>query len=110
MNRFALCAAALVVLAGCETTGAYRPPPVGYSEQELEPGRLRVTYRGTSRMNDAEVRDRALLRAAEATLMRGGDWFTVTERFGDVAPPTGPRFTLGIGSSSFGRRSAVGVG
>jgi hypothetical protein len=56
------------------------------------------------------VRDRALLRAAEATLQRGFDWFEITDRSTDVAPPTGPRFTIGVGSSSFGRRSAVGVG
>jgi hypothetical protein len=110
MKRVALTAIAVVLLAACETTGGYRPPPVGASEQEVEPGRLRVTYRGPSRMSEAEVRDRALLRAAELTLARGYDWFTVTDRFGEIAPPTRPRFTIGIGSSSFGRRSAVGLG
>lgn len=110
MKRVTLVALCLVTLSACETTGNVRPPPVGLSEQELEPGRYRVTYRGTSRMSDAEVRDRALLRAAELALSRGYDWFTVTDRYGDIAPPTRPRITLGLGTSSFGRSSAVGVG
>lgn len=110
MKRVALIALCLVTLSACETTGNMRPPPVGVSELELEPGRYRVTYRGTSRMSDPEVRDRALLRAAELTLSRGYDWFTITDRYGDIAPPTRPRITLGLGTSSFGRNSAVGVG
>jgi hypothetical protein len=110
MKRVALTVLCLVLLAACETTGGYRPPPVGASEQELEPGRVRVTFRGPSRMSGAEVRDRALLRAAELVLARGYDWFTVTNRYDDVAPPTSPRFTIGIGGGSYGRRSALGVG
>lgn len=106
----ALAAACAAALAGCATTPGYAPPPVGASELELEPGRFRVTYRGTSRMSDAEVRDRALLRAAETTLARGSDWFSIVDRYEELAAPTGPRFTIGIGSTSFGRRSALGVG
>jgi hypothetical protein len=108
MRAIALTAACILLLGACETTEAYAP--VGASDQQLEPGRFRVTYRGTSRMSDPEVRDRALLRAAELTLMGGYDWFTVTDRYGDIAPPTRPRITFGLGTSSFGRSSAVGLG
>jgi hypothetical protein len=110
MKRVVLVTLAAVLLAACETAGAYRAPPVGLSEQEVEPGRIRVTYRGTSRMSEAEVRDRALLRAAELTLSRGYDWFSIAGRSDDIAPPTGPRISIGIGGASFGRRSALGVG
>ena len=110
MKRIALAAACLVLLSACETTGSARPPPVGASYQDIDAGRLRVTFRGSSRMSDPEVRDRALLRAAELTLERGYDWFTITDRYGEIAPPTRPRITVGLGTAAFGRRSAVCVG
>lgn len=110
MKRIALAAACVALLSACETTGGVRPPPVGASYQDIDAGRLRVTFRGSSRMSNPEVRDRALLRAAELTLERGYDWFTITDRYGELAPPTRPRFTVGLGTASFGRRSAVGVG
>lgn len=110
MKQAVLAAACLALLGACATGTAGSVPPVGASEQELEPGRFQVTYRGPSRMPEAEVRDRALLRAAELSLARGFDWFTVVERFDDIAPPTRPRFSIGVGSASFGRRSALGVG
>jgi hypothetical protein len=109
MKRLALSVLCLALLAACESTGGYRPPPIGASDQEVEPGRYRVIFRGLPRASAAEVHDRALLHAAELTLARGYDWFRIVERFDDVAPPTGPRFTLGIGGASFGRHSAVGV-
>lgn len=110
MRRLALYAASLVLLGACETTGRSAPPPLGVSQMEIEPGRIRVTYRGTSRMSEAEVRDRALLAAAEGTLARGYDWFEITDRFTDIAPPTGPRFTFGLGGGSYGRGGGMGLG
>lgn len=83
---------------------------MGVSQFEIEPGRVRVTYRGTSRMGEPEVRDRALLAAAEAAIARGYDWFRVTDRFTDIAPPTGPRISFGLGGGSYGRSSGVGLG
>ena len=111
MRRLALSAVCLTLLTACETMGGGPPlPPVGVSQMEVEPGRIRVTYRGTSRMSEPEVRDRALLAAAEASIARGFDWFRITERWSDLAPPTTPRFTFGLGTGSYGRSSAVGVG
>jgi hypothetical protein len=103
-------AACLLLLAACGTTGGVAPPPVGMSQMEIEPGRVRVTYRGPSSMSEAEVRDRALLAAAEAALTRGYDWFRIVDRWADIAPPTTPRFSFGIGTGSYGRSSGVGVG
>lgn len=108
MRRLAASALCLMILTACETTGG--GPPVGLSQMEIEPGRVRVTYRGTSSMSEAEVRDRALMAAAEASIARGYDWFRVTERFSELGPPTSPRFSFGLGTGSYGRSSAVGVG
>ena len=109
MRTLAASALSLMMLTACETTGG-SAPPVGLSQMEIEPGRVRVTYRGASSMSEAEVRDRALMAAAEASLARGYDWFRITERFSDLAAPTSPRFSFGFGTGGYGRRSAVGVG
>lgn len=113
MKPLALLFAALA-LAGCETTAAYGPAAtpgrVGYFDQQIEPERYRVSYHGPSGMSPAEAQDLAMLRAAEVTLERGYDWFRVVDRFGDRAAATTPRFSLGVGGTSFGRNSAVGVG
>jgi hypothetical protein len=110
MKRLALSLVCMALLGACETTGAVRPPPVGPTVLDIEPGRARVIFRGVSRATEAEVSDRALLQAADLALMRGYDWFRVNQRVVDIAPPTTPRFTFGIGGASFGRHSAVGVG
>ena len=109
MRRLAASALCLMILTACETTGGMAPP-VGLSQMEIEPGRVRVTYRGSSSMSEAEVRDRALLAAAEASIARGYDWFRITERFSELGPPTSPRFSFGLGTGSYGRSSSLGVG
>jgi hypothetical protein len=110
MERLAVSALCAVLLAACETVGGVRPPPVGASILEVEPGRYRVSFRGVSGASDAEIRDRALLQAAELALARGADWFRVVDRYGDIAPPTRPRFTFGLGVGGYGRHSGVDVG
>ena len=77
MKRLAVSALCLALLGACETTGG---PPVGPSDQALEPGRYRVTFRGVSGASQAEVSDRALLHAANLALMQGYDWFRVYDR------------------------------
>ncbi len=106
MRRLALSLACLTLLTACETASG---PPLGPSVRSVEAGRYTVTYRGTSRMSQPEVQDRALVQAAQVTLNNGGDWFSVAGRSGGVAPPTGPQFSFGIGGASFGRNSAVGA-
>jgi len=110
MKRLALPLLCALALTACETTPGAGPPPVGASVQSVEPGRFQVTFRGRSGAAPAEVADRALLAAARAVLDGGYDWFEVVERARDVAPPTSPRFSIGIGSGSYGRRSGFGVG
>lgn len=111
MRRLAASALCLMILTACETTsGGVPPPPLGASSFDVEPGRTRVTYRGTKAMSEAEVRDRALLAAAEGAIARGYDWFQVTDRTTDLLPNRGPRFSIGLGTGSFGRHSAFGLG
>ena len=49
----------------------------GYSSQLIEANRYRVSYTGDERQSAQTVRDYALLRAAELTMERGGDWFEI---------------------------------
>lgn len=109
MNRLAIPVLCLLLVA-CETTSGPPPPPLGASVQAIEPGRFRAIYRGRSRMSGAEVRDRALLEAARTALAQGYDWFEVVDRADDYAPPTRPRFTLGVGTGSYGRGGGFGLG
>ena len=101
-------------LASCASSPSYGPAEgpgdAGYSQQLLEPGRYRVTYRGGS---PEEVRDLALYRAAELTLSNGFEWFQVVSSSGGVeeAKSSGPRISVGGGGSIGGRsRGGVGIG
>jgi hypothetical protein len=104
----------LLALASCETPTVYQPAPgpsaIGYSEQRIEPGRYRVTFRGGAGAPAAEVDDYALLRAAELALRGGYDWFRVTGRSGEVRAGGGGALSIGGGSAEFGRGVGVGVG
>ncbi len=112
----ALAAAGVVTasLASCASTAPYGPADspnrAGYFEQQIEPERFRVSYRGGSGMGPNQTEDLVMLRAADLTLEHGYDWFRIVERYGQAAPPTRPRLSFGIGGSRFGRSSAIGVG
>ncbi len=116
IRPFAAAGAALA-LAACATPTAYQPAnpasrsAVGFSEYRIEPNRYRVTFQGGGGASANRIADYALLRAAEITLRDGYDWFRVVDRHTDRAgSDSGPRVSLGTGSASYGRRSAVGVG
>jgi hypothetical protein len=111
MKRLVIAAVCLITLSACETPVTYGPSSgrgSGFSEQKIENDRLRVTFRGAG--PDAQINDYALLRAADLTLQEGYDWFRVVQRDRGVSPSSGPRMSVGTGGTSFGRRSAVGVG
>jgi hypothetical protein len=115
MKRLVLIAVCAAALAGCETVPltympASGPRSPGYFDQKIESDRFRVSYRGPAEGNGGQVYDFALLRAAQLTLSEGYEWFRVIGRSDDMAQASGPRISLGTGSTSFGRRSAVGVG
>ncbi len=105
----------LLLLGACAATGpvAYGPADekgFGYSEQRIEDNRYRITYRGSGGMPPGLVEDYALRRAAELALANGYDWFRVAGS--DIAGEErgGVSVGTGFGTSSYGRRSSVGVG
>ncbi|MDP1630327.1 MAG: hypothetical protein Q8L66_02770 [Caulobacter sp.] len=109
----ALCAA--LALTACATPTVYGPAGpgrVGFSDYRIETGRYRVTFTGGPGAPIAQVADYALLRAAEVSLHDGYDWFRVIDRVDRQvgAGGGGPRVSIGTGTSSWGRRSSVGIG
>ena len=106
-----LCAAAL---SACASTPVYQPAPAsggaGYSETQVEANRFFVTYRAPDGAEASRLHDYALLRAAELTLERGGDWFWVDRRTMDaVNARRGSSVGVGVGAGSWGGRSGGGV-
>lgn len=75
---------ALATLAACATPTAYGPAATprgyGYSEQQIEQNRFRVSFRGNTVTERDQVEAGLLYRAAELTLTRGGDYFIVADR------------------------------
>ena len=72
-----------LLLAGC----ASAPTPYqaaqggfGYSEQQIEENRYRVSFAGNSATTRQTVEDYLLYRAAELTVQTGHDWFQVVDR------------------------------
>lgn len=82
---------------------------MGYTSQQIETGRHRVSY---TNGDPSRARNMALLRAAEITLMEGKEWFEITAEYADAEPTRGGGSSLSIGggSGSYGRSSSVGVG
>lgn len=86
MKRQALIVAAIITLAGCTTATPYQPltpgsqTSGGYSEQQIERNRFRVTFSGNSMTSRETVERYLLYRAAELTKQRGFDWFVMADR------------------------------
>lgn len=105
----------LFALAACAAAGplAYGSADgkgFGYADQKIEDDRYRVTYRGSGGMPPEQVEDYALRRSAEIALQNGYDWFRVTGRSLEGEERGGVSVGTGFGTSSYGRRSGVGVG
>ncbi len=99
--------------AACTSNAAYGPASksgaMGYSSQQIETGRYQVSYTDSS---PSKARDRALLRAAELTLLEGSDWFEITSSFAERSEDSrsgGSSVSIGGSSGSRGH-SSVGVG
>ncbi|MCB1691511.1 MAG: hypothetical protein KDI19_02040 [Pseudomonadales bacterium] len=74
--------ATLALLGACASQGpdyqrAHGSGSEGYSDTQLTKNQYRVSYVGGHRTDAATVKDFALLRAAELTLLNGHDWFRV---------------------------------
>lgn len=77
--------AAAAVLVGCASSSvdyspADGPGAEGYSERAISSDRYSVTFVGDSSTELATVQDYALLRAAELTVQKNYDWFSVASR------------------------------
>lgn len=122
MNRLVLpvLLAAGLTVSACASLAPYGPQRSaggqGFSEQQIESNRFRVTYNGVGA--PGPVADLALLRAAELTQQQGYDWFEVTQRWidgradsaGGVSPSVGVGFGSSSGSGRYGGWSSSGVG
>ncbi len=105
----------MLLIAACATAGPAEYGPAdakgfGYTEQRIESDRYRIAYQGSGGMPPEMVEDYALRRAAELALANGYDWFRVTGRSIDREERGGVSVGTGFGTSSYGRRSSVGVG
>ena len=74
----------LVVLfmAGCASQPDYREATqggFGYTESQMSETQYRVHFKAKG-SDKAKAMDYAMLRAAELTLLKGYDWFVVTDR------------------------------
>jgi hypothetical protein len=112
LRRFVLLALAPALLLGCAAAAPtpYQPAVegLGYSEQQLEGNRWRVTFTG----NDATPRQTTdtylLYRAAELTLRNDHDWFVIADQahqLDGTGGISGPRVGIGYGSGS-----GIGIG
>jgi hypothetical protein len=90
----------LGLLAGCGQPTPYQPATdgYGYSEQQIEDNRYRVSFAGNDLTTADTVQNYLLYRAAELTLDEGYDYFTMADR--DVE-----RSTIYWGAADAGWRS-----
>ncbi len=71
-----------LLLAGCATPTPYQPATggFGYTEQQLESDRWRVTFAGNSVTPRDTVQNYLLYRAAQLTVANHHDYFTVVNQ------------------------------
>jgi hypothetical protein len=96
----------LGMLAGCGQATPYQPAVdgYGYSEQQIEDNRYRVTFAGNDLTAADTVQNYLLYRAAELTLDRGYDYFTVVDRNLDRSTAYWGTGDTHLGSGYFTRR------
>lgn len=104
----AAAAAALAVSACAVTPTPYQPASAGsranaygYSDQQIEPDRFRVSFAGNSYTERETVERYLLYRAAQLTVERGYDHFILADRDTDKKTRTYVNQPFG-GFSSFG--------
>lgn len=95
-----------LILAACATQPLYspasRPDGPGYWETRLTENRYRVSFVGRNTTSSEEVKNYALLRAADLTLDAGYDWFKVIEReTQQTIRDNEPRVSIGVGTGCY---------
>lgn len=100
----------VLLLAACAQPTPYQPADggFGYSEQQIEDNRYRVTFAGNSVTPRETVQNYLLYRAAELTVQSGHDYFTIVNQDveADGRVTASPRVGVGVGGGDVG----VGVG
>lgn len=96
--RMLLLAGLAGLLAACATATPYQPAATdryGFSEQQIESNRVRITFRGNTLTDRETVETYLLYRAAEVTIAGGHDYFIVATRDTDEQTRlqnVGPRY------------------
>lgn len=89
------------LLSACASQSAYMAADgsrdYGYSENQLTENRYRVHFKGNGRTGSDEVKDMALLRAAELTLLNDYDWFRVVNQETDQQTSTTQQASTTLG-------------
>jgi hypothetical protein len=77
-------AIALLVVTACATPTPYKPALTpndeGYTTQQIESNRFRISFKGNSLTNRQTVDTYMLYRAAEVTLQSGFDYFVIVNK------------------------------
>jgi hypothetical protein len=80
-SAMALC---VLLVAACQTPTPYQPAVTpngdGYTTQQIESNRFRVSFKGNSLTTRQTVDTYMLYRAAEVTLQNGGDYFVIVNK------------------------------
>lgn len=88
--------------AACASVTPYQPAGksgLGYTDQQLESGKHRITFQGNSSTDRASAEDAVLYRAAEVTLANGGDHFILVTSTADTRSTFN---TTGFNGGAFG--------
>lgn len=88
LRSFAAPLAAALVLSACTSATPYQPLGTrgtsgGYSSQQIEDNRFRVSFIGNQFTSRERVENYLLYRAAELTVQQGYDSFTIVQRATD---------------------------
>jgi hypothetical protein len=101
-TRIASATLLALLASACTTPTPYQPltqkgaAQGGYSDQQIEPDRFRVTFAGNSMTSRETVETYLLYRAAQLTVEHGFEWFVMADRNTDrrsstyVTQPFGP--------------------
>lgn len=106
LAAFGLMVAGSLSLASCMTATPYQPASAsgsvrnGYSDEQIEENRFRVSFSGNSLTSRETVERYLLYRSAELTLQNGYDYFVLSDR--DTEKKSQTYATPGIGGPGFG--------
>jgi len=106
LSALAAAVAGGLALSACMTATPYAPATgtgeyrTGYWEEQIEPERFRVTFAGNSLTSRETVERYLLYRAAQLTLERGFDHFTLVDR--DTEKHTSTRIDRPFGPGPYG--------